>query len=143
MRIISGAQTGVDQMGLEVAKDLGLMTGGYAPKGFKTEKGNDPTLADKYGIKEHPSAEYDKRTEVNVQLSSGTIIFGDETSPGSKATLKFIKKHNKPYLINPTVQQIKEFRIYKEIINIAGNRGSKISSADLEKYRETLKQGLL
>ena len=142
MRIISGGQTGVDQMGLEVAKELGLLTGGYAPKGFKTEKGNNPELATLYGLKEHSSEEYNPRTELNVQLSGGTIIFGDEKSPGSISTLRFIKKHSKPYLINPTVDEIKEFKKYKEILNIAGNRGSKLSVESLGAYRETLKEGL-
>ena len=141
MRIVSGGQFGIDRMALEVAKELGLLTGGFAPKGFKTEKGNDPTLAD-FGLKEHSSAEYNPRTELNVQLSGGTIIFGDVSSAGTKSTLKFINKHHKPFLINPTSEQIKDFRKTKDIINVAGNRGSKLTSEKLEEYKLTLKEGL-
>lgn len=141
MRIISGGQTGIDRMGLEVAKELGLFTGGYAPKGYKTETGNDSSLAG-FGLKEHTSTEYNQRTEINVMLSGGTIIFGDENSAGSKATIKFLKKHQKPYLINPTVEDIKVFIKTKDIVNIAGNRASKLSEEQLNLYRETLKQGL-
>lgn len=141
MRIVSGGQTGIDRMGLEVAKELGLKTGGYAPKGWKTEKGSDPSLAD-FGLNEHHSDEYNPRTELNVMLSAGTLIFGDEKSPGSKSTLKFISKHKKPHLVNPTVEQIKEFIKTKDIINVAGNRGSKLTPEQLEQYRTTLKEGL-
>jgi hypothetical protein len=141
MRIVTGGQQGIDRLGLEVAKELGLLTGGFAPKGYRTEDGNDPSLAE-FGLKEHWSTEYNPRTELNVQLSAGTIIFGDSSSPGSKSTMKFIDKHKKPYLINPTVEQIKEFVRTKDIINIAGNRASKLTPEQLSSYRDTLKQGL-
>jgi Circularly permutated YpsA SLOG family len=36
LKIISGGQTGIDLMGLEVARELGLPTGGSAPKSFGT-----------------------------------------------------------------------------------------------------------
>ena len=35
--IISGGQTGADMAGLMAAKKVGFNTGGFAPKGFKTE----------------------------------------------------------------------------------------------------------
>ena len=37
-KIISGGQTGVDTIGLQVAKKVGIETGGTAPKGFLREK---------------------------------------------------------------------------------------------------------
>ena len=40
-KIISGGQTGVDTIGLQVAKELGIETGGKAPKGFLREEGID------------------------------------------------------------------------------------------------------
>ena len=45
LKIISGGQTGIDRMGLEVARELGLPTGGTAPKSYWTENGADPSLA--------------------------------------------------------------------------------------------------
>ena len=141
MTIISGGQTGIDRMGLEVAKELGLTTGGFAPKGYRTETGEDKSLAT-FGLQEHTGREYNERTELNVLFSGGTIIFGNEKSAGSKLTIKLLNKHQKPYLINPTVEQIKSFIKTKDIVNIAGNRASKIDPKDLEKYRQTLKEGL-
>ena len=39
LKIVSGAQTGVDQGGLLAAIDLGLEWGGWVPKGWRTEIG--------------------------------------------------------------------------------------------------------
>ena len=39
LKIVSGAQTGVDQGGLLTAIDLGLEWGGWVPKGWRTETG--------------------------------------------------------------------------------------------------------
>jgi hypothetical protein len=41
MKIISGGQTGVDRLALDVAKSLNIATGGTAPNGYLTENGSD------------------------------------------------------------------------------------------------------
>ena len=51
-KIISGGQTGVDTIGLQVAKELGIETGGKAPKGFLREKGIDNEDIASYGLEE-------------------------------------------------------------------------------------------
>lgn len=142
MRIISGGQTGIDRMALEVATELNINTGGYAPKGYRTELGLDKSLA-AYGLREHPSSNYNHRTEVNVMLSDGTIIFGNQESSGTKKTIEFLDKHHKPYLINPTADEINKFIQNKLVLNVAGNRGSKLTENQLEFYRQTLKEGLI
>lgn len=38
IKIISGGQTGADMGGLEAAREYGFPTGGYAPKGWMTER---------------------------------------------------------------------------------------------------------
>lgn len=42
VRIISGGQTGADQGALVAAKQLGIETGGWTPRGFLTEAGPCP-----------------------------------------------------------------------------------------------------
>ena len=75
LRIISGGQTGVDQMALEAAHTHGLVTGGMVPKRFITENGSDPTLV-RFGLTEHPSSsDYPPRTRYNVKNSDYTVIF--------------------------------------------------------------------
>jgi hypothetical protein len=157
VKIISGGQTGVDQLGLEVGKELGIETGGTAPVGFLTEAGKkDPSLAEKYGVKEITAEEQDKyaegktddytaRTEMNIIDSDGTVYFAtDEDSRGKKATENFAKKHNKPFLLNPTAEELKQFLIDNNIktLNIAGNRGSKLSAKFKNEISQTLKTAL-
>ena len=50
-KIISGGQTGIDRLGLEVGKELGLETGGTTTPGYYTENGRDESLKD-FGVTE-------------------------------------------------------------------------------------------
>src|SRR5262249_61482425 len=71
--VISGGQTGVDQAALRAAKVCGIPTGGWAPKGWRTEDGPAPWLAD-LGLQEHASADYPDRTRANVGDAGLTLI---------------------------------------------------------------------
>jgi hypothetical protein len=125
-KIISGGQTGADQAGLRVAKALKISTGGWIPKGYKTEEGERPSLGLKYGLKETDTGDYPKRTWLNVQNSDGTLIFAEKESRGSILTQNVCRKLRKPYWINPTVDEIRMFVNEHDIsvLNIAGNRES-------------------
>lgn len=87
MKIISGGQTGADQGALLAARELGIETGGWAPKGWRTEEGPSPWLAD-YGLKQSSSADYIVRTRSNILMAEATVIFGKE-SVGSRATWNY------------------------------------------------------
>lgn len=128
-KIISGGQTGADQIGLLVGKKLGYETGGTAPKFYKTENGSDYSLRDKYGLVEDDSEDYDPRTRKNILDSDGTVVFGDIKSPGSKNTMKYCKAYGKPSIDNPDEFELKIWLEVNEIevLNVAGNRGSKLS----------------
>ncbi len=70
-KIISGGQTGVDRAALDVALELGILCGGWCPKGRKAEDGPiDPH----YPLKETNSPNYPLRTEKNIRESDGTLI---------------------------------------------------------------------
>ncbi|WP_461117733.1 YpsA SLOG family protein [Spirosoma jeollabukense] len=141
-RIISGGQTGIDQLGLDVARSLGIPTGGLAPKGYLTENGPDERLR-AYGLTEHSSGNYEKRTRANVQQSDGTVIFGDVTG-GTKLTLDTCIRVGKPYLVNPTADQLRTWLIDHPIrvLNVAGSRGSGLSAEQLAQYRKVLMDAL-
>jgi hypothetical protein len=97
-KVISGGQTGVDLAALKAAKALGIPTGGWMPKGWKTLEGPRPTYADLYGMKEHSSANYQHRTWDNVGMADGTLrLYHNKNSPGEKCTMNGIIHHNKPY----------------------------------------------
>jgi hypothetical protein len=124
-KIVAGGQWGADVGGLLGAKAVGIETGGVAPKGWKTERGPNPWLAS-LGLVESHSTNYKVRTLANVQNADGTALFGDMTSPGSKLTLDLLWDRQIPYIVNPSVQELREFIINERIkvLNIAGNRES-------------------
>ena len=129
-KIISGGQRGADQGGLAAAKDLGLETGGWAPKGFITKNGPMVALA-KLGLVEHSSPKYSPRTYANVKDSDGTIRLAyDFNSAGERCTLKAIQFYEKPYydvnLSDPDfVFDVSDWITKNgiEVLNIAGNAG--------------------
>lgn len=127
-KIISGGQTGADSGGLMAAKILGISTGGFAPKNFYTEDGPNYDLKHIYGLTE-TNGGYTKRTEINIDISDGTVIFSPIThSPGTVLTIKMCELLNRPYLLNPKnafefIDFISKHNI--NILNIAGNRESK------------------
>lgn len=142
-KVISGGQTGADRIGLEIAKELGIETGGTAPKYFKTENGSDKSLKD-FGLVEDDSSDYNPRTEKNIIDSDGTVIFGNTKSAGSKLTIQLLKKHTKKYIENPTIEKLKEFIIENniEVLNVAGNRASKLDLAQMNTIKITLRNSL-
>jgi len=123
MKVISGGQTGADRTALEIARELGIPTGGYAPLGWRTDAGPDPSLAE-FGLIETRFPSYPLRTRLNVRFSHGTVIFGNIESAGCVCTENACLTYNRPYLTNPTVEElvswVREGRI--GILNVAGNR---------------------
>ena len=149
-KIISGGQTGIDRLGLEIGRELGLETGGTTTPGYYTENGPDTSLQD-FGVTEiAPELQagrkgkefYLPRTEQNVINSDGTVYFStDEDSAGRIATQRFAKAHNKPFLLNPTSQELAQWLVDNNIgtLNVAGNRGSKVSPEFDSQVRETIR----
>lgn len=97
-RVISGGQVGADIAGLRAAAAMGINTGGYAPKGYKTLQGFKPELLGlKFGLVETKQDGYIYRTELNVKESDGTLRFAiNWNTPGERATQRYITKHKKP-----------------------------------------------
>ena len=126
VKIISGGQTGVDQAGLRAAQTLGILTGGWIPKGFKTEDGDKPSLGLVYRLEETNSTDYKQRTLANIMSAEGTLVFKERDSRGTNLTISICQKARKPYWINPTCDEIRIFINEHEIqiLNIAGNRES-------------------
>lgn len=147
-KIISGGQTGADQGGLEAAFDLGIPTGGWAPKGYKTENGPNFDLRDKYKLIEIHSDSYRPRTIKNVAKSDITLLFGNQNSPGSKLTQHSAKEYGKPCfnifpngLLQEPVDHIIKFILenHGRTINVAGNRESKNPGIELRVYTTMFK----
>ena len=128
MKIISGGQTGADQAGLKVARDLRFKTGGWAPLDFMTSDGSQKKLLEEYGLLDSGMT-YRDRTGMNVRDSNATIRLAvDFNTPGEKCTLEAINYFKQPWidvdLLNPRpFMDIIEFFILVQpsIVNIAGN----------------------
>lgn len=118
--VISGGQTGADRTALVCAKELGLATGGTAPKGYRTETGDDPTLKTLFGLVEDLSSSYPPRTKLNVKNANITLWFGNVNSPGYWSTWNAAKSLHRPFVENPT--SLVELADLHEVINFAGNR---------------------
>lgn len=143
-KIISGGQTGADIAGLKAAKELGLETGGWMPKGFRTLEGARPEYRELYGLRDTESSYYPPRTALNVKESDGTVRFAtDWESPGEKLTLKLINQYKKPaHGISLTVgieleEEVKVFRAWLvrsniQTLNVAGN--SEQTSPGIEEF---------
>lgn len=81
IKVISGGQTGIDQIALEEAASLGIKTGGTACKGWYTETGPKPDL-EKYGLIQCSTPGYPARTRANVRNSNITIIYSQPLGAG-------------------------------------------------------------
>ena len=139
-KLISGGQSGSDIGALVAARRLGIPTGGWAPRGFLTEKGRQPVLAE-YGLIEAESEQYPQRTEWNVRDSDATLIFS--RNPKSRGTLQTMqcamrlkKSFSQP--IDPrgpdALEQVCEFldKHRPAVLNVAGNRESVAPGIALE-----------
>jgi hypothetical protein len=132
-KIISGGQTGADRAALDVAIELGILHGGWIPKGRKTEDGRLPA---EYRLLETNSIDYSQRTELNVLDSDGTLIVSHgKLTGGSALTQELARKHRQPCLVvdlnlvsdSKAVEIITSWIDVREIktLNVAGPRASK------------------
>ena len=129
LRIISGGQTGVDQAALEAARRIGLLTGGWMPKGWRTTDGPCSEVGRKYGLLEHESQEYPPRTEQNVIWGDATLRLARVwTSPGERLTLRMAVKHAKRSLAVDLADPLPQADVANwiiatgaKVLNVAGN----------------------
>jgi len=135
-KVISGGQTGADRGGIDAAYELGMETGGHAPLGYRTSRGDDPTLKD-LGLAEDVSFAYPPRTKLNVKNSDGTVIIGTMmNSPGSVLTFRLAKQMHRPVRLIGLPEQYTNDELLVEakslanfvrankisVLNVAGNR---------------------
>lgn len=148
-KIVSGAQTGADTGALFGARDAGVATGGWAPRGWRVDGGVAPWLVE-FGLMEHASSAYPPRTHANVRDSDATLIFGNPFSRGCELTAKYAETLKRPmvkirwpvpaapledetsrlmsqhWTLNTQVLHVKLWLETKNVrvLNVAGNRES-------------------
>jgi hypothetical protein len=130
-KLISGGQTGVDRAALDVARELGIASGGWCPQGRRAEDG---PLADCYPLQETPAGEYAQRTEWNVRDADGTLVLTrSRPSEGTAFTIEMARRHGKPCLVldvsagqpSPATARAWAHAHGVRILNVAGPRESK------------------
>ncbi len=132
MKIISGAQTGVDRAALYAALLKGLPIGGFVPWGFRAEDGAIPADLRPF-LTQLDTPDYEARTNRNVAAADATLVLwrGPHISPGSRKTADFaraIRKH--VYVCKLQDSQEDGIRLWlanlkPATLNIAGTRESK------------------
>lgn len=98
--IVSGGQDGVDVGALRWASALGLLAGGWAPRGMRSESG---TIASDVAalLREHPSRDYAARTRTNVEASDAVLLVAapGTAGPGTRLTLDLARELRLPALV--------------------------------------------
>lgn len=135
-KVISGGQIGADIAGLRAAKNLGIETGGWIPKGCRTLDGDKPEWKEEFHLTESSDFGYPTRTKANIQASHGTIRFAVKwETPGERLTARLCRELGKPTFdvsigfhqfdiyTEPEPIKVKEWidRQNITILNVAGN----------------------
>jgi hypothetical protein len=132
-KIVSGGQTGADTGGLLAARELGIETGGVAPKGWLTENGPQELLHRSFGLTECEEEGFPARTRRNVVESDGTLLVGDYETGGSRLTFELATQLSRTLFLldfpNRAERSVDEFLQWLHqhqihILNVAGNRES-------------------
>lgn len=127
--MISGGQTGVDRAALDAALGLGLLCGGWCPKGRRAEDGG---ISRRYPLQETPDADYSQRTAWNVRDADATLILrrGPLTS-GTALTLRLARLARKPRRVvdldrSGPPERVRQWlaRHRVRVLNVAGPRES-------------------
>lgn len=130
-RVESGGQAGADIGGLAGARRAGILTGGVAPKGYRTEKGPQPEALKAFGLREDDSEDYSSRTKKNVANTDATVIFAlMPRSGGTVKTIRACTSAGKPFVVlNPFEDCQGDLEAFlaehrPKVLNVAGNRES-------------------
>jgi hypothetical protein len=131
-KIVSGGQTGVDRAALDVALDLGLACGGWAPRGRRAEDGRIPA---RYPMRETATAAYPQRTRLNVRDADATLILTrGEPAGGTAFTIACAERIGRPWMLvdlaspdlDHLVAAVREWLLHQSarVLNVAGPRES-------------------
>ncbi len=143
-KIVSGGQTGVDRVGLDVGLALGFAVGGWCPRGRRAEDGPIPG---RYPLVETASASYRVRTRLNVRDSDATLILcRGPLSGGTRLTVDIACKMGRPLRVADLSRRVQApaaaawLRRHGVVrLNIAGPRESQAPGIGAEAGRFLLR----
>ena len=147
--IISGGQSGVDSVGLQVGSFLGLPTYAIMPENCRREGESIDAFVRREGLNVRvialASESYRFRTYANAYFSDMTIVYDFVGSEGTRATVDACACFHRPCAVlskfGKEMRRALLDRLLAErpkIINIAGNSADKIGQAILSRVYEEL-----
>ncbi len=125
--VVSGGQTGAEQGAIAAAQALGIRTRGTAPRGWLTDGGEAPWLAD-CGLRESLADDEPARIRANVRDARCTVWFGDTSSPQFAGTHLEAEKLGRPFMtVVAGVTRPSDLAIWlrwvsAESVNVTGER---------------------
>lgn len=135
--VLTGGQTGVDQLALHEAVALGLPAAAVMPRGRRVDSGG---LGIPVSVQVHelPSTEYRARTWTNAWLSDVTLLwdFGGE---GVEETRAACRHYGRPVIEMPAPLSLSpEVRV----VQVAGSRASYLTATDAPRLRRQIADAL-
>jgi hypothetical protein len=129
-RILTGGQRGAAQGALMAARDIGLSTGGVAPKGWRVTlpgtglDGCDSMLAE-FGLIEHDSDDFREIAMHNVVGGDGTLWIGEIGEKSEPSTIAIADELGVRLICNPRATDLRNWCECHQIcvLNVAGECG--------------------
>lgn len=129
VRIVSGGLCGAEVGALQAARDLGLATGGFASRGYRTQGGARPELRE-WGLVELATDSCAARIRANVGIADAVAVLTVfPASPGTRLTVKHAQRLGKPLvIIDPwaegTARRLRAFTAAHRpaVLMVTGNR---------------------
>jgi sugar/nucleoside kinase (ribokinase family) len=140
--VVSGGQTGVDQLALQAASLLGLPAFCVLPAGGRTETSEGLLPGpDRFGdahITTLGSPSYRYRTWTTVYVADGTLIWDYHASEGCATARDACRALGRPFLdVVPLAAEQRRERVWEfianhdlRVINVEGNRGTLLTDAE-------------
>jgi hypothetical protein len=143
LKVISTGETGVDRVALEVARSLGVTTGGWAARHYMTEAGPDLGLK-VFGLVEYPANTAPPRIRATVRMADGTVWFGSQRVPQVVRLAQTCAAHQKPFVLNPDAATLTAWMAEEAIrvLHVAGSRSSRLDPATERHVRTVLREAL-
>lgn len=115
-KIISGGQTGIDRLGLEIGKELGLETGGTTTPGYYTENGPDTSLQE-FGVTENVAGNRGSKVSPEFDSQVRETIRSAFKSPTQQNL--FVDEQSEEVKPSETTTQFNELQQYANQVGLA------------------------
>ena len=138
--LVSNNNSEIDGVLLDIAKELGLSTKGYAKKTDTTTDIDTKYLDSQYGIKITQSDNASYAGALNVEQSDAVVIYGPTNSVYARNVISVAEKRNIPHIINPNALTLRKFLSENDVetLNVVGTP-AELTNKNKEIYSDIFK----